>query len=350
MFQICARILVFSLLFAMSHISYAQSLNTTDSIRTFYDSLFFHLQKDYLFTDRVDWDTLKPWISFQALESTNLEASLQHCSTLFDKIGGNHCQVFSETGWYASTLNKGLQREEFSDNLLIKYQEHMKNPAVEVQVLENKFGYLLLPGMLLLNVSQDSLDRKSQEIYDAILGLHQSHDIEGWIIDLRFNIGGNSYPMLAALYHLIGDNIVYTLLNGAQEVAVPHTLADGAFFSGQKKETEVRSRQRPQTELPVAIIVGKMTASAGENVVLGFRGRKNVVIIGEETYGFLTGNDLVELPFGIKMAMTTGYLADRSGTYTPTIIPQIEVIKEDNFKELLKDRNILEAIQFIDSK
>ena len=46
------------------------------------------------------------------------------------------------------------------------------------------------------------------------------------------------------------------------------------------------------TTTPVAIIIGKLTASAGENVAVAFKHRDNVIYIGEESYGHLTGNDL----------------------------------------------------------
>ena len=97
------------------------------------------------------------------------------------------------------------------------------------------------------------------------------------------------------------------------------------------------------------MISGLATNSAGEFVVLGFRGRKNTIVIGEESYGNTTANDLYEMSFGIKAAITESYGTDRSAKFTKNIVPDIEVIKQTNFEDLPKDKNVIEAIKFIDS-
>lgn len=85
-------------------------------------------------------------------------------------------------------------------------------------------------------------------------------------------------------------------------------------------------------------------------MVLGFKGRKNVLTVGEPTYGFLTGNELFKLPFGIKAPLTTSYLADMYGHYSEHLKPNIYIKHKDNFDNLLQDGNIIEAIKFINSK
>gem|GEM_PF-6374762 len=61
------------------------------------------------------------------------------------------------------------------------------------------------------------------------------------------------------------------------------------------------------------VVIGKMTASADEDIVIAFKNRTNAKIIGEESYGFLTANDMEELPFNVSMAGTTGYIVDSKG-------------------------------------
>ena len=92
-----------------------------------------------------------------------------------------------------------------------------------------------------------------------------------------------------------------------------------------------------------------MTASAGEFVAFGFSGRGRTIVIGEESYALTTANDLFELPFGTKAAITLSYGTDRSARYRPSIVPDIEFVKEANFEDLAKDKNVVEAMKFIDS-
>ena len=338
--------LIFALFLA--NISQAQNLSVKDSIHTFYDSLFYHLENRFLYKDRVNWAQVKPYIKQKALQSSSFGASLKATSQLFDTIGGAHLNIFSSFGWFKSTLGKPLSQKDFHIDFLKKYE---KKPPFEVQVLKNHYGYVMIPGMLLLDISQDSLNRKTQAMYDEIMKAQQTHQLKGWIIDLRFNIGGNVYPMLAALYHFLGDAIVYKVLdiNKKPLKNQNHTLKNGAFYSDKKMETITKVSQAPDLKIPVALVVGKMTGSAGELIAVGFRGRKNVTTIGETSYGMLTCNDLVKLPFGTKITLTYGYLADRNNVYTVDIEPGVKVVRKANFNDLTKDQNIVESIQFIDS-
>lgn len=124
----------------------------------------------------------------------------------------------------------------------------------------------------------------------------------------------------------------------------------GIFYQNHEKLVEIKPVLEPKPKVPVALITGVMTASAGEFVVLGFRGRKNIIVIGEESYGMTTANDLFELPFDTKAAITLSFGTDRSAKFTKSIIPDVEIIKETNFEDLQNDKNIIEAIKFIKSK
>ena len=122
------------------------------------------------------------------------------------------------------------------------------------------------------------------------------------------------------------------------------------MYKNHKENNAIKVAATPKPNIPVALISGILTNSAGEFVILGFRGRKNTVVIGEESHGSTTANDLYEMPFGIKAAITESYGTDRSAKFTKTIIPDIEVVKETNFEDLLKDKNIIEAMKFIDAQ
>ncbi|MTI29390.1 S41 family peptidase [Xanthovirga aplysinae] len=318
-----------------------------DSINVFYDSLFYHLRHSYLLKDEVNWDSLEQNIRNKALERQHFEKSLQVTTELFDAIKGSHMNLFSEKGWYKSTLMPEIPQSEFNIKFLEKYAE---NPSFETRVLDDSYGYVLMPGMLLIDVSQDSINKVAQNMYDQIIEMHKSNSLKGWIIDLRFNIGGNVFPMLSSLYHLLGNTVTYTVKNRNGQLKEEYLLQNGNIKDEESGGASVQPKTPPNQNIPVALIVGRLTASAGELIPLSFRVRQNVLVVGEKSYGLLTANTLTELPFSTKLTLTSGYLADRSGTYTERIVPDIEVIKEANFEDLLKDQNVIEAIKFIKSK
>ncbi|MFD2562545.1 S41 family peptidase [Aquimarina rubra] len=318
-----------------------------DSINVFYDQFFEQLEANYLYRKNVDWNQIKPDIKKEALKSRTFEQSLEVCSKLFDTIKGDHLLLFSEKGVYQSNLKRQITQEDLHKSLLEAYA---KEPKFEVKLINDHYGYVFIPGMLLLNATQEELNENAQKIYDSIIKLDKAQKIKGWIIDLRLNIGGNSNVMLAGLYHLIGDNTVSLYLDADKNVKNRSGLDKGIYYENQKIQAEVKTNAKAKANIPVALITGVMTASAGEFVALGFRGRKNTVIIGEESYGLTTANDLFELPYKTKAAITLSYGTDRSAIFTKTIKPKIEIIKEANFQDLTKDKNIIEAIKFIDAE
>ena len=329
--------------------SYGQekSYSIKDSINVFYDQFFNQLETNYIYRKTVDWTRLKPYIKQQALKSNTFEESLKVCTNLFDSIAGDHMILFAENGIYESNLKRRIGQEDLHSSLLETYA---KEPKFNVSVVNEHYGYVFVPGMLLLNATQEELNQKAQEIYDAIIRIDNSAKIKGWIIDLRLNIGGNSNVMLAGLYHLLGDHTVSLYLDADKYVKSRSGLHNGVFYENHQIMAQAKILSKPKPEIPVVLITGIMTASAGEFVAMGFRGRKNMLIVGEESYGLTTANDLFELPFKTKAAITLSYGTDRSGKFTKTIRPEKMVVKEANFEDLSKDKNIIEAIKFIDTR
>ena len=323
-----------------------EQLTVKDSITQVYMKLFEELQANYLNTKDVDWPAITSYTMQEALKSKSLEASLKQSTKLFDTIQGNHLILFSEKNWYNSTLGKPLTAEQFNKSTLDAYEN---NKPFEAKVIQQNYGYVFIPGMLLKDATRQQLDEAAQKIYDAILEIDQAHNIKGWIIDVRLNIGGNSNVMITGLYHLLGNGTTHLVLNIDKHVKTLSSLHEGKLYKNHKENNAVTIAAKPKPHIPVALLSGVLTNSAGEFVILGFRGRKNTIVIGEESYGNTTANDLYEMPFGLKAAITESYGTDRSAKFTKTIVPDIEVIKQANFEDLSKDKNILEAIKFINS-
>ncbi|MEO1419154.1 MAG: S41 family peptidase [Bacteroidota bacterium] len=325
----------------------AQNLTQTDSIHIFSDSLFQALKARYLKKAAVsNWDEIQVRFEEEASTYPNFAEALQASRNVFDSIGCSHCMLFFGEQHYPAS-QRPLLYEDYSEQFVRKYQS---GTPFSVSLLDNQYGYILLPGMLFLDLPKDSLNLKAQKMYDQIIELDKEHELKGWIIDLRFNIGGDAYLMLAALYHFLGDKIVYKELDVERETVALNQLKDGKFYSGEDLKMELSSFGQSDLRTPVALITGNWTASAGECVLLGFTGRENVIRIGEPSYGFTTGNGLFELPFQVKAPLTTCYMADMNGNYSENFQPNIFIKQKDNFDDLMEDQNIMEAIKFIESK
>jgi C-terminal processing protease CtpA/Prc len=65
--------------------------------------------------------------------------------------------------------------------------------------------------------------------------------------------------------------------------------------------------------VPVAVLIGPKTASAGEFIAIAFRGRPSTQFLGQPTAGVSTGNTGIRLADGATLFLTVALGADRTG-------------------------------------
>lgn len=324
----------------------AQKITTSqDSIKVFYDKLLGMLQSDYIHTKKVDWKTVGNETLQNIKKYNDFKSSLKETETLFGTIGATHCKVIYENKVYGVTLKAS------TDNLSEQWKEkYATKPGFEVKILEGKFGYILMPGIKSFDFSPENTHKTAQPMYDQIAGVKAKNKLEGWIIDLRFNTGGNSAPMLLALYDFLGDNDIWGTVGTNKKQKSKVRLEKGNYLNNSKKTSFINSAGELLDKTKVAVITGPLTASSGEVTALGFKGRDNTIFIGEKTFGMTTANVDVALPFSSTLILSVAFDTDRFGNYYEQIIPDIAVSKQDNFNDLSADKNIQEAINFIAKK
>lgn len=319
-----------------------KKLSSKDSINVFYNQLFDNLKSEFLFKNDVKWKEVITETNQTLTKYENFISSLDEIEALFNKIGATHCNVYFNNRTYSSSV-KSI-KEKLSDQWTAKYAA---KPNFEAKVINNEFGYILIPKIIFSDISEKNIHKIAQPFYDEIANLKSKNNLKGWIIDLRFNTGGNSFPMLLALYDFLGDSKIAGSLNLDKKQTNTIKLDNGIYYDNANKISFINKKGQLLDRKKVAIIIGAATASSGEMVAISFKGRENTIFLGQETYGATTGNIKAKLPFGAFMALTNSYNCDRNGKYYETILPDITILKQDNFENLLLDQNIQEAIKFI---
>lgn len=304
------------------------------------------MKQNYLYKDKVNWPQLEQETTEKLAPYNNFKSSLAEVTTLFDKAEATHCSVYFADKVYSFTYD-GPTKKDFSP----EWQEvWATKPKFEVKVLDNQYVYILMPNMSSADNSSENTHNIAQPMYDQINTIKQSADLKGWIIDLRFNPGGDCAPMLLALYDFLGDTNVFGVLDINKKKVSTTKLKKGKYYDDKYLTSYINPSGQKLTDTKVALIIGNITASSGEVVALAFKGRENTIFIGQSTMGKTTTNTKKDLPFGAYMAITIGYDTDRNGKFYDKIAPDVTIANEDNYKDLMSDGNVKAAVKIFNGK
>lgn len=185
-------------------------------------------------------------------------------------------------------------------------------------------GLVTLPGCDLGGVLADG-GRYQDRVRALLLDL-AAQGATRWVVDLRINLGGDMWPMLAGIGPLAGEGELGAFVGTRDRW--PWWYANGEAGVGAETISRTGSAVLPALPetVPVAVLTSPLTASSGEIITLSFVGRQGTRLFGEVTRGLTTSNSLYKLPDGAALLLTTAHDADRTGqTYSGSVEPDISV-------------------------
>ena len=194
--------------------------------------------------------------------------------------------------------------------------------------MEGRLGYVILFGFRAQK--EEEVNKYADQIQNIIIDLSKQ-DICGWIVDLRYNTGGNMWPMIAGLGALIGEGKLGTFKN-----------TNGPSFDWYYRDGQSWMEDTPQArvshpefllnpdEIPVAVLIGLRTASSGEATAISFHGRPNTRFFGRVSSGLTTVNNGFLLGDGAVIVLTVGIDVDRNGQeYGGSMEPDVVTSKPE---------------------
>jgi C-terminal processing protease CtpA/Prc len=168
--------------------------------------------------------------------------------------------------------------------------------------------------------SADQGQQYAQDGKDEILHL-KAEGVCKFVLDLRDDTGGNMYPMINSVSGLLKNGVLGFFENSAGQY-IPWVLENGTATMAPVSSSPPKSTVNNVPEMPIAVLIGPKTASAGEFTAMSFEGRPNTRFFGESSGGYVTANTPVPLGDGAMIAMTVGWGLDRTGKkYTDRIEP-----------------------------
>lgn len=177
-----------------------------------------------------------------------------------------------------------------------------------IGTIDKRIGYVKITGF---NGSGSEAVKFAQSIQDAIKAA-DSDSLKGWIVDLRGNLGGNMWPMVAGAGPLLGEGICGYFQDPDGNVST-WSYQQGSSLINQTVATKVESVYTPRkSNLKIAVLTDKATASSGEAVAIAFKGRLNTRSFGRATCGLSTANGSLKLSDGATLILTQSTMADRN--------------------------------------
>jgi len=235
-----------------------------------------------------------------------------------------------------NTIKYALSLLNDHHSMLLSYSEVQKinsdtiSPAARIDSIvshyENGIGYIKIPAFI---GNEESSIKYSTQLQNTIKQLDRNH-INGWIIDLRDNIGGNMWPMLLGIGPIIGNGVAGYFVDSKNNYD-EWVYSEGKVFAGQPVNLSLDSAYELKNKRKkIAILINNRTLSSGEAIAVAFKGLPNTRFFGISSGGLTTGNKSFVLSDKAILLLTTSIYADRNKTiYGKSVTPDEIITKED---------------------
>lgn len=309
-----------------------------------YDVLAF-MRENSVYRNTVDWENVSTAFSHRLQNAHSADDTMQCLVYVLETLDDVHSQLYFNHqyfGHYHAFEDSTLARIRPLNDLAVEQTNQITS-----SLLDNDIGYISVPSFHIS--AQDEIDRFAQELYNTVT-FYRTKSVIGYIIDLRLNGGGNLYPMVAGLSALLGDTIVGHEVDPDGHRTRTWEIRDGNFVIGGHRATAISSVQSSGLEtIPVVLLIGPVTRSAGSMTAIAFRGRPRTICIGESTAnGYTTSNGFFVFTPSLYMHFATHFIADRHMQIYQTVVdPDITIRYGDDFSDLLQDEKISEAIRWL---
>ena len=271
------------------------------------------IEKHSLKKEVIDWSDYRSNVLKRGENDRTIEDAHQTIRYALSLLNDNHSHFIS---------SKDLKKE-------YSYETIEKITSITSEY-NNGIGYIKIPGF--------SGNKKLEKVFanriqDKITDLDKNK-INGWIIDLRDNGGGDMWPMLLGIGPILGDGTSGYFVNCDKNYERWGYSKGKAFMDTTIVIQTDSIYQLKNKNKKIAILINNKTASSAEAIAVAFIGLPNTRFFGKATRGLTTGNSTIMLSDSSRIFLTTVVYADRNKTiYGKQILPD-EIAMDGDAKEL----------------
>lgn len=265
-------------------------------------------QERSLYADRVEWTELDQRFSDMIGAATTTDAMRPALEFLINQLGDQHATFRSSTDHsiVASYTGPIAPRTEPWDSEFLREVIHDTTAEFESSMIGDDVGYLRLVG-----IGPGDVDAQTNRIREGLQHL-ESSGATRWILDLRYNGGGNMNPMMAGLAPLFGEGLVGGAVDAEGHLVRQYMIENGTFSDTGRTIAVQEPGPTVGDEVQIAVLLSRYTISSGELVAVAMRGRENTRFVGERTAGYTTGTGYEDVGHGLLMLLSESEFVDRN--------------------------------------
>ena len=327
------------LLISNSFTSCAQKSETEITL----DKIIEHAENNSLYRENVDWTTLKKEMYSLAKNADSVSQLKPALNLMLKKLNDTHGRVFYNNQFLSYYSGEKKEHRKNMDSDI--YNEIQSGQVYEFKtsIIENNIGYIRIVGL-----PMGDNEKMSSEIQNSICELIQK-GAEKWIIDLRYNGGGNMFPMVEGISNIIGDGIVGGTKGVTNEESSVWQIKNGDFFYDE--QTVALENKCPIAETQeIAVLTSVYTASSGEALAVILKERPKTRFFGNNTMGMITATDWKQIDSLTAMSISVSYYKDRKNNLYDQYVDVDENIEFEPKTVFEKDNGIKRAVKWLNVK
>ena len=328
------------LLLAFAFSGFTQS---PDAVSSILDSAVAHARSRSLYRDKVDWQREIPEIRLRAKDARRVEDLAPALNYLLSRLEDTHGRFLSNGKPIAYYFDEPTENQKKIDlNVWASIQS--RSYPFKAELLEGHLGYIRLPGMPM----GDNL-QMSKEIRNAVCQV-ADRGAKKWIVDLRYNGGGNMYPMMQGIAELIGNGVIGYVVDRNGRKLSTWSIRESDFYYDEYRAVDLDRGCLSADDPKVAVLISQYTASSGEAVAVAFKARPKTRFFGLDTAGLVTVTDWTQLGGDLIASISIGYYSDRKSTVYQSYISPDNKIDFQITNDPEKDEILKAAIEWLRQK
>jgi carboxyl-terminal processing protease len=285
-------------------------------IKSTIDAAIATAKQNALSPRTVLWDSVQAEMYEKAQSAVTIKDLHESLQILLVALNDHHGKFIDPTTNTEIASYPQYQDPEIPTRAVIN---NNVNEKFDYKLLKNGIGYLKIVSM-----PGEDVQKEAAVIRSAIDSLSK-HNIQQWIVDLRYCNGGNLNSITAGTGPLIGEGFVGGIVDTRGKVKKLFEIHNGKFYDDKLRAADFPC-SKDMRDSKISILISENTSGAGEIIAIMLKGRKNTRFFGEPTAGKITNTTNIQVCNGLALTVSESLYNDRKGNiYKDRVSPETVV-------------------------